>query len=234
MTEVTILAVTRLSSGVCVAGITIDGEWIRPTRPRGGGWRYLDYANCEDESGRWIIRKGNIVRMDLIKHIPEGAHSEDWLIGNRKPELIKELSDEDYQSVCEEFTEDMIDTLDCEDAERSLILVHPDKISSFSFEIETSWEGKKKYIPRGSFRLDRNPYPNMGITDVEWRGYGRQVMREHKGYCLLKANEIFEKNNTNDCWLTIGRNLLRSGFYLLVVGVHLFPVRHFDMDFIRS
>ena len=43
MTETTILAVTRLSSGVCVAGITKRGNWVRPTRPNhDDSWRQLD------------------------------------------------------------------------------------------------------------------------------------------------------------------------------------------------
>jgi hypothetical protein len=234
MTEVTILAASRLGDGVCVAGVTGDGDWVRPTRPNAPDtWRQLERSDCEDSNGKWVVRRGNVVTMDLVQSIPKGAHSEDWLIGNRKPKLVKELSEEDYQCICEDLTEDSLENVDCEDAKRSLVLVHPDKITSFSFALETSWEGQRKYIPRCNFRLSNRLHLRMGITDLEWRGYGRQVMRKHGGDCLLKADDIFEENSTNDCWLTIGRNLLRSRFYLLAAGIHLFPVRHFDMNFKR-
>ena len=233
MTEITILAVSRMSDGVCIAGITDDGQWVRPTRPRTGSWRYLDYNDCKDNSGRWVVRKGNRVNMHLTDKIPEGAHSEDWLIGDKKPQLIEELSEDAYKTFCEEFTEKSLDKIDCKEAERSLILIHPSKITSFSFAIETTWEGQKKFIPRCSFKLENHIRLRTGISDLEWRGYGRQVMRKHSGDCLLQASEIFDQNGTKDCWFTVGKNLLKKGFYILVVGVHLFPVRHFEMDFKR-
>ena len=92
MTEIIVLAVTRLSDGVCVAGVTNDGDWVRPTRPNAAHWRQLEYSDCRDASGEWIVRKGNTVRMDLIEPIPKGAHSEDWLVGQRHPELVEEVS----------------------------------------------------------------------------------------------------------------------------------------------
>lgn len=232
MTEITILAVSRLSDGVCIAGITDDGQWIRPTRPRTGSWRYLDYNDCKDSKGRWIICKGNRVKMHLIDKIPEGAHSEDWLIGDRKPQIVEELSDDDYKTFCEKHTENSLDEIDCENATRSLILIHPSKITSFSFAIETNWEGQRKYIPRCNFKLEKRTYLRKGISDLEWRGYGRKIMKEHSGNCSLQAEKVFEYNDTKDCWFTVGRNLLKK-FYILIVGVHLFPVRRFDMDFKR-
>ncbi len=233
MTEITILSVTRLSSGVCVAGITNDGEWIRPTRPRAGGWRYLDYADCEDKSERWIIRKGNTVSMDLVRPIPEQDHSEDWLIGTRKPVLIRELPEEAYMSLCNDIAEDSIAPIEGRVAERSLITVHPNEMVSFSFAIETTWEGKRKYVPRCSFRLHGHTYTGLAITDAEWRGYGRLVMQS-PGRHTYGAQKIFEDNDTEDCWLTLGRYQVDSTIYFLVIGIHFFPVRHFDMDFKRS
>jgi hypothetical protein len=222
-----------MGDGVCVAGITDDGHWIRPTRPRTKEWRYLDYDDCKDSKGNWIVLKGNRVGMHLTERIPEGAHSEDWLIGDKRPQLIEKLSDGDYKTLCERFTEKSLDDIDCEEAKRSLTLIHPSKITSFSFAIETSWEGKRKFIPRCNFEL-RNHIPlRIGISDLEWRGYGRQVMQKHGNGCLLQADKIFEQNGTKDCWFTVGRNLLKEKVYMLIVGVHLFPVRHFEMDFKR-
>jgi len=235
MTEITISAVTRLSSGVCVAGINNDGMWVRPTQPNAANtWRQLKYDDCKDANGQWIVRKGNRVKMDLVKPIPDNAHSEDWLIGSRKPELLEKLSEDGLRTVCEKFTEKSMDAIDCDNANRSLILIHPDKVFSFSFQVETNWEGQRKYIPRCTFSVCGRSYPDIGITDAEWRGYGRQIMLKYGEDCQLPANKAYQQNGTEDNWFVIGRNLLTSSkFYLLIVGIHLFPVRHFEMDFKR-
>lgn len=232
MTEITILSVTRLSSGVCVAGIKKNGEWVRPTRPNANDtWRQLEYDDCKDAKGDWIVRKGNVVRIDLVKPIPQGDHSEDWLIGQSRPELVDELSDNEYENVCQRITEAATDTIEGEQAERSLIHMHPDEVSSFYFGPD-NWN-RNKYIPRCDFQIGERAYNNVAVTDVEWRGYGRLLMQKQSKYCFVQAQEVFEENNTDNCWLTLGRYQVDSKIYLLVIGVHLFPVVHFDMDFER-
>jgi len=233
MVEITILALTRLSDGVCAAGITSKGKWIRPTRPNASGWRQLEYSDCKDVDGQWVVRKGNVVRMDLVKHIPEKRHSEDWLIGSRKPEVVRELSDEEYLRTCRQVAETSTDPIDVPDAARSLLLVHPDEIVSFSFGIETDWEGEQKYRPRCTFKLANRAYTNKGITDAEWRGYGRKYLRSGSRSHRLQSSEIFADTRTKDCWLTLGANRVKSTDYLLVIGIQLLPVRHFRMDFKR-
>lgn len=233
MVEITVLAVTRFSDGACAAGVTSDGKWIRPTRPNPRGWRQLEYSDCKESSGRWIIRKGNVVRINLVKPIPEGAHSEDWLVGNKKPELVRELSEQDYINLCKKSAEDSLESIKGSIANRSLIMVHPDFVKSFSFGFETDWEGDQKYIPRCSFQLGEIVHLNVGITDAEWRGYGRKYLKDGSGCQRFKSSDIFADTATKDCWFTLGANRVKSTDYLLVVGIHLFPVRHFEMDFER-
>jgi hypothetical protein len=233
MVEITILALTRLSDGVCVAGITNDGRWIRPTRPNPSGWRQLEYSDCKDANAHWVVRKGNVVRMDIVKPIPEEQHSEDWLVGSRKPELVKKLSEKEYLRTCNQIADTSTAPIDNPNAARSLALVHPEKVISFSFGIETDWEGEKKYRPRCTFRLGKRVYTNKGITDAEWRGYGRKYLQNGSSYQRLQFSAIFADTGTNDCWFTLGANRVKSTDYLLVIGIHLFPVRHFQMDFKR-
>jgi len=80
-----------------------------------------------------------------------------------------------------------------------------------------------------SVRLHRD----RPISDAEWRGYGRSHRKRHGGNVRVDAEEIFEELDTEDCWLTLGRNKMGSNIYLMVIGAHLFPVRHFTMDFKR-
>ena len=233
MVEITILALTRLSDGICAAGITNDGKWVRPTRPNLSGWRQLEYSDCKDANGRWVLRKGNVVRLDLVKPIPDKQHSEDWLVGSRKAELVKELSDEEYLDTCRRIAKPSTHPIEVPNATRSLLLVHPDEILSFSFGIETDWEGEQKYTPRCTFKIANQAFSNKGITDAEWRGYGRKYLRSGSGSHRLQSSSIFADIDTSDCWFTLGANRVKSTDYLLVIGIHLFPVRHFQMDFKR-
>jgi len=235
MTEITVLAVTRLSTGVCIAGITNDGNWIRPTRPNHNDtWRQLEYEDCKDANGIWVVKKGNVVRMDILGHIPSGAHTEDWKIGSRKPELTRMLDEDEYMNICEECSEDSLGCLEREEANRSLIMVCPDEVNSFSFCIETDWEGRKKFIPRCTFKVGEQWQNNIGVSDAEWRGLGRQFIKEKGGNVnIIRSQEIFNQLEINKCWFTIGRNEVNSKAYLLVVGIHLFPVKEFEMDFER-
>ncbi len=231
MTEITILAVTRLSDGVCVAGITKDGEWVRPTRPnRNNTWRQLEYDDCKDDSGKWVVRKGNIVKMDLVEHIPQGYHSEDWLIGSRKAQLVHELPDNKYFDFCCNHREPSLEPLEQTKATRSLMLVRPEKFTSFTFQIVTSWEGKRSYVPKCGFVVAGHQYLSKPISDAEWRGYGRKYLHNNQ---RPTVKNILHENQTENYWLTIGQNIVGSTVYLMVVGIHLFPVRHFDMDFKR-
>jgi hypothetical protein len=233
VTEITILAVTRLSTGVCVAGITKDGQWVRPTRPnREDSWRQLEFNDCKDANGQWIVTKGNIVKMDLVRPIPRGNHSEDWVIGNKKPELLGEFSELEFGKFCEAHSENSLKSLEGNKVDRSLAMIHPDKIGSFYFGPDE--RKTEKYIPRCTFRLGSCRYSDIGITDAEWRGLGRIININAKSKsCEVSANDLFKALGTESCYLSIGRYEVKTTTYFLVIGVHLFPVRHFDMDFER-
>jgi len=231
MTEITILAVSRISDGVCVAGITDDGQWIRPTRPnRADSWRQLELDDCKDVNGNWTVRKGNRVKFDIVESIPKGNHSEDWRIGSRRARLVHELTEEEYFDFCQKHQELSLKPLEQTTGMRSLILIRPERFSSFTFRIEISREGKRSYVPRCGFVFNSRLHLSKPISDVEWRGYGRRYL--HNNQRPLVKN-ILHENQTENYWLTICRNIVGSTVYLMVVGVHLFPIRHFDMDFKR-
>lgn len=234
MTEIAVLSVTRLSGGVCVAGVTNDGEWIRPTRPNvADTWRQLEYSDCRDSSRQWVVRKGAWVRLDLVKSIPKGNHSEDWSIGNTKPVGLGDMSPDDYREVCASVTEPSLSAIAGKTPDRSLVMVHPDSVSCFDFDVESSWEGKKRYQPRCSFAVGGKQHREIAVSDAEWRKYGRDVMDEHGKPCNRKGSTVFDELDTEDCWLTIGCNQVSSNSYFLVVGIHLFPPVKFEMDFAR-
>ena len=193
----------------------------------------MEHSDCRDESGDWAIRKGNIVAMNLVKPIPLGAHTEDWLVGQGRPKLVKQLADDEYREVCKELQEGSTAPIKGTDAVRSLMVVRPDKITSFSFNIDVNWEGRKRYTPRCTFRLGGKLHQGVAVSDAEWRGYGRSQRKKHDGDCHVAGKEVLDELGAEDCWLTLGRNEVNSTIYLMVVGIHLFPPRRFKMDFER-
>lgn len=235
MTDIAILSVTRLSSGVCVAGVTSDGDWVRPTRPKlNDTWRQLEYGDCRDDNRRWVVRKGAWVRMRLVKRIPCGDHSEDWLIGNSRPIGLGPMSADDYKEIFSLVTEPSLAPIQGTSPGRSLVMVHPESTSRFEFDVETSWEGKKRYQPRCNFTAGVKQHRRVAIGDAEWRKHGRELMEEHGQPCSLKGADVLAELGAEDCWLTVGRNQVSGNPYNLVVGVHLFPPVKFAMDFKRA
>ena len=193
--EIALLAVTRLGDGVCVAGITREGKWIRPTRPVGGdeGWRCIEKDDCCDEKGEWVLKKGNVVDMDLTEPIPLGYRTEDWRLGDRPPRLVRELPEERYRMVCERFAERNPRRLFVKKEPRSLMLIVPQQIETFTFETEEKEGGVLKYRPRVSFTAADHLYRGVAVTDAEWRGYGREVMKELGDPCAMSGNEILKR-----------------------------------------
>ena len=151
-------------------------------------------------------RNGNVVAMDLVEPIPLGAHTEDWLVGDKRPKLVKQLADDEYREACGALQENSTAPIEGRNAKRSLMMVHPEKITSFAFDIEENWEGQKRYTPRCTFRVSGRLHRDRPISDAEWRGYGRRHRKRHGGNVRVDAEEIFEELDTEDCWLTLGRN----------------------------
>ncbi len=176
------------------------------------------------------VYRGNVVRMDLTEPIPEDAHSEDWQIGNRKARLVHELSDAEHLNFCKNHEEPSLLPLNQTGVTRSLILVRPERFTSFTFQIDTSWEGKRSYVPRCGFVVGGQQYLRKPISDAEWRRYGRKYLRDNQ---RPRLKDILDENQTEGIWLTVGRNMMGSTVFLMVVGIHMFPVKRFEMDFKR-
>lgn len=231
------LAVTRLSDGVCVAGITRAGKWIRPTRPAPTSWwparRQIQEDDCRNENDDWVVRKGNVVDMELCEPIAEPTHPEDWLLGDRPPTLVRKLSDQEYRRVCSRLAERNPRRLFVTSSPRSLMMIEPDEVVSFDFAVERGEGSKSKYRPRLTFRASGRLYRGKTVTDAEWRGYGREVMKKHGDPCRVDAEDIFRELGAEKCWLSIGKYEMDARPFLLVIGIHLFPVQRLTMDFRR-
>ena len=230
----TILAVSRISDGVCVAGVTDTGRWIRPTREHPDGWRQLEYSDCRNAKGKWVIRKGNRVAVSVKKRISrvEDGHTEDFLVGDRPPELLEVLEEDEYRGICTKAEGADTSVIEETRRRRSIMIVRPDSVHDFSFCVEITRSGARRYCPRCSFTIGRQPYRRVVISDAEWRACGRQ--RQFFQSPCITWPQICRHLAVEDCRLTLGGNLVGDKPYLLISGVHLFPVRRFPLDFERE
>jgi len=233
--EIALRSVTRLSDGVCIAGVTRAGRWVRPTRRVKGDetWRQIEKSDGYDEEGNWVLRKGNVVDLELREAIPTGYRTEDWLLGDRPPRLVRELLEDRYRLVCRRFAEKNPRRLFVKAKPRSLMLVAPESVEGFGFGVEKAEDGSWRYRPRVSFRAARQLYRGVAVTDAEWRGYGRALMTKRGTPYTVDAEELFRELGVRECWIALGRYDVEGRPYFLAIGIHMFPVQRFPMDFER-
>ena len=98
--EVLILAMTKMLSGICTAGMTREADpvtglrWVRPIREFGT----LLPGDMTDASGR-LIECCDVVEMELFAPRPDPPHTEDWLVDfvHHRPHPVRRLEGEKRQ-----------------------------------------------------------------------------------------------------------------------------------------
>ena len=113
------------------------------------------------------------------------------------------------------------------------MMIEPDEVVSFDFAVERGEGSTLKYRPRLTFRCGDRCFRDVAVTDAEWRGYGREVMKKRGDPCRVDPKDIFRELGAEKCWLSIGKYEMDTRTFLLVIGIHLFPVQRFTMDFRR-
>jgi hypothetical protein len=87
--------VTRMYEGrVCVAGCDENGVCVRPVLPPPG---IFEDSLCV--RGRPVVFPFALVQYDLVKHIPQPPHTEDYVYDPRNLRLIRRLRDEERRSL---------------------------------------------------------------------------------------------------------------------------------------
>jgi hypothetical protein len=222
MTELVLLAVTRMLSGVCIGGVRSEatpgaggGRWVRPVKafgcPQLGDIRY---------AGGALMRPFDIVALHLLQPQPDPPHVEDVLCDfiRPRPEWRGRLDESERQAFLDACADPHPAEIWC-GGSRSLTLFEPAALSaafaldsySGKYECRIAWPG-----------CDRSQ--GVPVTDLKWRALGREWMTrgpQHQQYDLpalkrrLEAERIF---------LAVGlsRNYQRQ-FWPIVVGVHILP-----------
>jgi len=225
-TDIAILAVTKLGSELCVAGVDRRRNWVRPTSLSSGPWRQFPKLDAYDESNRLVIASSNVVSIRLIRHIPYRGtpHVEDWEYDWKcKPVLVKTLTDPERLYLFERIAEESLVPL-LEKQERSLCLIEPSTIVLADFA-NTSYSGK--YQPKLTFAFGGEVY-TFKVPDVYWRAVGRHLSAN--GYNrILRGGKLQAALRYSRIYLAVGLTRMYKGEYWpMIVGVHTVP--HFPAE----
>jgi hypothetical protein len=216
--EILILAVTRMRSGVCIAGMSGETDpvtslrWIRPVKQHGpllpGDIRYAD--------GR-MIRTGDVISWPIGAPRPDPPHVEDVLVNpiRSRPQHLRHLSAARLAQFCADHLDRAADDV-LRHTTRSLCLLRPDqaratwKLDRYSGHYEAriafQWQ---------DFTTDERGIP---VTDLAWQALGRMWLGPRD---QLALDDRALREQLGQIYLAIGRGRLHDGrHWPLVVGVH--------------
>jgi hypothetical protein len=220
--EVLILAMSRMRSGICAAGMTTERDattglrWVRPVRE-------IDTLlpdDMADASGR-LLQCGDVVELNLISPRPDPPHVEDWVTDfiRCRPRLARRLEGERRASFLAHYLDQQPEDVLIHQT-RSLCLVRPEYVQAhFSLD---AYSGK--YEARMGFALPSDlARTSVSVTDLKWRALGRAWLG-NGGQLTLDHSALVERLRADAIDLTLGLSRNYQGQYWpLVVGVHVVP-----------
>ena len=227
--EVLILAMTRMLSGICTAGLTRHPDpltglrWVRPVR----GFGTVQSGDMTDDDGR-LFHCSEVIDLNLIEPRPDPPHVEDWVTDfvHHRPRLVRRLEGEKrarfFSKYLDRAPEDVL-----AQHTRSLCLVEPEQVwARFSLD---RYSGK--YEARMGFVLDGEAnHPRavsargVPVTDLKWLGLGRSWLEPDRSYLALTQETLFERLDAEAIYLVVGLSRNWQGeCWPLVVGVHVVP-----------
>lgn len=220
--ELLILAMSRMRSGICVAGMTTERDtvtglrWVRPVRE----FDTLLPGDMTDANDRFL-QCSDVIELNLVSQRPDPPHVEDWLTDfiRCRPRLARRLAGERradfFARHLDRAPEDVL-----VHHTRSLCLVEPEYVrASFSLD---AYSGK--YDARMSCALPLDmASTNVSVTDLKWRALGKTWL-ENGGQLTLEHSALMERLGADAIYLTLGLSRNYQGQYWpLVVGVHVVP-----------
>jgi hypothetical protein len=234
--EVLILAVTKMLSGVCTAGMTTERvpvtglKWVRPVKDFGT----LLLGDLTDRRGT-VICPFDVVELYLVKPHPDPPHVEDWVTDfvRHRPRIVRRLEGERRADFLSKYLDENPHEV-LAGHSRSLCLVKPDQVKA-SFSLD-AYSGK--YEARLAFTLGAEAYlgsmrkGGLPVTDVKWRALGREWLGDRGGRLDCDEGELRDRLGVADLNLVLGLSRSYEGeYWLLVLGVHTVPDYEVQIDY---
>jgi hypothetical protein len=169
--EILCLANSRKLHGRCVAGLTREGEWIRPVSADDDGTLYARHYLLDTGDEAAVL---DLVRVHVDQHVPEPHQPENWRVANVQWQRLRQMTGDDARHFLHRHTEpgpellgNRLDRVSWEyltaaPASASLALVEPRELRWY---IRTSYSGNRQ--ARALFNL-AGQYYDLSITDPTW------------------------------------------------------------------
>jgi len=251
--DILILAITRMHSGIYLAGINLKTHrwerfiphflargiapktyhWVRPVK----SYATLQPNNFIDAEGRQISNF-DIVRMNLLSWHPDRPHIEDWVIDfdREKPVILRNVPESHRAELLDSLLDTSPDEVLQFPPSRSLCLIKPDKINKVIFDPGVRYG---KYEARIIFNFARQDYlgtpksPGLPCTDLKFRALGRTLLGESNNTIKVLSGEQFkELLHFEKVYLAIGLGREYKGKnWPMVLGFHTIPDYTAYIDF---
>lgn len=225
---VLILALTRMRSGICTAGMTHEPDpvtglrWVRPVR----NFDTVLLGDMTSADGQ-LLQCGDVIALNLLEPRPDPPHVEDWLVDFVKvrPRFVRRLEGERRaQFFAAHLDRAPADVL-CQHT-RSLCLVQPERVwATFTLDADSGkYEARLGFALPGEANHPRALAPHgVAVTDLKWRALGRSWLGGESALHLEHA-ALLERLSAQGLYLTVGLSRSWEGAYWpLVVGIHSVP-----------
>lgn len=243
-TPLVMLAVTKMQTGVCIAGVRRDDPaiWVRPVRDFGsillGDVTYPPIPGAAGAPSRRVMRPFDVVEFALGHARHEPPFVEDWTcdFAHRRPRLLATLPASERAA--------LLDAAACPPAalftqeRRSLGALAVEHLTA-KFHLDT-YSGK--YEARLAFAGLPASDADAPCTDLKWRALGRRLLQGHlavheeqggvRALTLADAELRAALGGVERVWLALGLSrAYRGRSWPLVVGVHTLPDYEADIDY---
>jgi hypothetical protein len=231
MSEILLLAVTKMLSGLCIGGVVPgEGRWVRPVKEFGS----ILWGDLKLPDGQ-IMRPFDIVSLSLKRPRPQPPHVEDVLCDfvRPRPQRVRRVPEEEREALLRAALDPHPEEVWTRH-DRSLTLFRPLDLSASFFHDDYS----------GKFEA-RIAWPGCGadrghpVTDLRWRALGRALL-PHGGERCLTWPELQSgahlagaaaSTPPRSVYLAVGLSRSYQGQYWpIVAGVHLLPDYNVTLD----
>ena len=227
--QVLILAMTKMLSGICTAGFTLDADpvtglrWVRPVRD----FDTVLPGDMTDAGGR-LVQCSDVVELNLIAPRPDPPHVEDWLTDfvRHRPRLLRRLEGEKRARFFAQYLDRAPEDVLIHHT-RSLCQVQPEQVwASFSLDAYSGkYEARMGFVLVGDAdRTRAASQRGISVTDLKWHALGRTWLGEKGGFLMLDHDALCERLGADAIYLAVGLSRSWQGEYWpLVLGVHVVP-----------
>lgn len=216
LTDVLILGLARVRSGIIVAGMTTEADpvtglrWVRPIKPDLP--LTLDDLRYDDGA---LVQLGDVVQLDLVEPRPAPPHVEQVVARFDGPlPFIRDLT-ETRRAAFFPAHLDPDPAAVLRRRERSVCLVRPEQVEAvFTFDAELQ-RFEARLFPRIGRLQSEDGVP---VGDLAWRAWGQRQLGDAEDYLHFDHAEL--RARVGEIYLTLGLGP-RGG--PLVLGVHTIP-----------